>query len=267
MPRINTAFFDISAIDLLARQNTPVHRIDPRAKLITTFTYILFVISFEKYQVSTLLPFLLFPVIMASLGNIPFDFLLKKIIIVAPFALMIGIFNPFFDREAMVRIGTLSLSGGWISFLSILIRSLLTISAALILIATTGFREVCLAMEKLQAPRVFAVQLLFLYRYIFVLIEETSRMIRARQLRSFGKRGLGWQTAGFMIGHLLIRTINRARRIHQAMLCRGFDGEIRIIRKLNFTAVDFFFLLFWIFVFMILRFNNIPAYLGNLISL
>ena len=56
---------------------------------------------------------------------------------------------------------------------------------ALILIAVTGFNAVCLALDKLGTPRVFVVQLVFLYRYMFVLVDEAARMVRARSLRTF----------------------------------------------------------------------------------
>jgi cobalt/nickel transport system permease protein len=105
-----------------------------------------------------------------------------------------------------------------------MIRFTLTVSGALVLIASTGFNSVCMAVEKMGAPRSFAVQLLFLYRYIFVLADEASRMVRARALRTFGRGGTGMRVFTSMIGQLLLRTLDRAQRIHLAMRCRGFDG-------------------------------------------
>jgi cobalt/nickel transport system permease protein len=72
-----------------------------------------------------------------------------------------------------------------------MIRFILTVSAALILIASNRFNPVCMALEKMGARRILAVQLLFLFRYIFVLVDEASRMVLARSLRSFGGRGTG----------------------------------------------------------------------------
>ncbi|MFC1523886.1 cobalt ECF transporter T component CbiQ [Thermodesulfobacteriota bacterium] len=266
MKSIDSAFFDISSLETLAQQDSPVHRLDPRAKLITSAVFILSVVSFGKYEISGMLPFFLFPVCLAASGNIPIDYILKKIVLVAPFAFFIGIFNPFFDQKIIYSIGTVSISGGWLSFTSILLRFLLTVSAALILIAVSGFREICLALEKLHTPRAFAIQLLFLYRYIFVLISEAGRMIRARSLRTFHTRGMGVTVAGSMIGHLLIRTLNRAQRIHMAMLCRGFDGEIRLMRTLSFTTTDWLFMTCWSLFFLAMRLYNIPEYLGLLFT-
>ena len=77
-------------------------------------------------------------------------------------------------------------------------------------------------MERLGAPDVFATQLLFLYRYIFVLGEEAMSMTRARALRSFGGRGMGMRVYGLMLGHLLLRTYDRAQRVYLRHAQPGF---------------------------------------------
>jgi len=190
----------------------------------------------------------------------------KKIILVAPFAILIGIFNPLMDREILVQLGSLSITGGWVSFFSIMIRFVLTVSAALILICLTGFNAVCMALGKLGVPRPFVVQLLFLYRYLFVLIDETSRMVRARSLRSFGSGGMRFKIFIHLIGQLLLRTLDRAQRIHLAMCCRGFDGHIRISRSLKFGFNEIRFTLAWSLLFVCFRSYNIPLKIGELIA-
>jgi len=60
----------------------------------------------------------------------------------------------------------------------------------------------------------------------------------------------------FMMGHLLIRTMDRAQRIHAAMLCRGFDGEIRMMASLRIRPVDIGFLAGWCGLFVLLRLSK-----------
>jgi energy-coupling factor transporter transmembrane protein EcfT len=98
MAQIDSQVFDIGYMDRLSRLDTPVHRLDPRAKLLTTLVFVVTVVSFGKYEISALLPFFLYPVVLAAVGEIPLGYLLKKIAVVSPFAIMLGIFNPFFDR-------------------------------------------------------------------------------------------------------------------------------------------------------------------------
>jgi cobalt/nickel transport system permease protein len=266
MSRINTAFLDLGYMDTLSGGDTPIHRLDPRAKLLTTFIFIIAVVSFDKYEISALVPFFVFPAAMISLGELPFYYLLRKILIVAPFAVMIGIFNPLIDRDILIKFGLLSISGGWISFFSIMMKFTLTAGSVLVLIACTGFNSVCMALEKMGAPRVFAVQLLFLYRYIFVLIDEASRMANARSLRSFDGKGKGVKVFGYFVGHLMLRTVDRAQRIHLAMLCRGFDGEIRINRRLDAGRKEVIYTIAWSAFFVAARIYNIPLVVGSLIS-
>ena len=69
-----------------------------------------------------------------------------------------------------------------------------------------------------------------------------------------------------MMGHLLLRTMDRAQRIHMAMLCRGFDGHIRIIRSMEIGCKEIVFAISWSVLFVILRFYNMPKMLGVLVT-
>jgi len=264
MGRIDSSFFDLGTLDSLSALDTPIHRLDPRVKILTTLLFIVTVLSFDKYQVARLLPFCLYPVALWALGNLPFGPLVGKILLAAPFAFFIGIFNPLLDREILVQLGPLGLSGGWVSFASILLRFVLTVSAALILLACTGFHAVCMALGNMGLPRIFVLQLLFLYRYLFVLVEEAGRMTAARALRSFGARGTGLRVHGYLLGQWLLRTLDRAQRIHLAMLCRGFDGRIRLLRQMRIRRADLMFLAGWAAFFAGLRLFNLPRGLGRL---
>ena len=151
-------------MDIMASGDSLLHRLDPRAKLITTLLFIVAVVSFDRYTILAFIPFFIYPIVLISAGGLPAGYLLKKILWVSPFAVLVGIFNPVMDREIIYQIGSIGISGGWVSFFSILMRFLLTVSAALILIALTGFNAVCQALTRLGVPRPFVVQLLFIYR-------------------------------------------------------------------------------------------------------
>jgi cobalt/nickel transport system permease protein len=139
------------------------------------------------------------------------------------------------------------------------------VGIALTLIAVTGFNAVCMALDKLGTPRVFVVQLVFLYRYIFVLVDEAARMVRARALRTFEGGGSGIKAYGPLVGHLLLRTMNRAQRVYMAMCCRGFDGEIRIMKPLRFGPMEIGFTVGWSALFILMRVYNVPTLMGGVI--
>lgn len=264
--KIDNSLFEIGALDQLASQDTLVHRLDPRAKLITTIGFIVTVVSFNRYELSALMPFTLYPVVIAAAGNFPAGYLMRKLLIAAPFALLVGVFNPLIDRTPMLMVEGIVITGGWVSFASIVLRFCLTVSAALLLVGVTGFTTVCMALGRLGVPRAFTVQLLFLYRYIFVLTEEGLRMSRARALRSFKGRGMRIRVYGHLLSQLLLRTLNRAERIHQAMRCRGFDGEIRLSRRFGCRSADVAFTVGWLIFFGLARCFNLSQVLGRFVE-
>jgi cobalt/nickel transport system permease protein len=256
----------LDRLDRLAQLDTPIHRVDPRAKVITTAVFIVCVVSYGKYELLGLLPFAIFPVVLATEGGLPLGFLGRLLLIASPFALIMGIFNPLFDQDVVAYVGSAPVTGGWVSYASIVLRFLLTVAAALVLTATTSFTGVCLALEKLKVPDVLVTQLLLLFRYIFVLGDEAHRMGQARRLRSFGRRGMGWRVHGQMLGQLLLRTFARAQRIYLAMKCRGFDGEIRVARRLHFGVADLVFTLAWSAAFVLFRVVDVPLAVGHLVT-
>jgi cobalt/nickel transport system permease protein len=265
MATIETAFFNLGYLETLANQHTVVHRLDPRAKLLTTFLFVGIVMSWDRYAISGILPFVIYPLLLMTVGNLPNGYLLKRVGLILPFVVFIGLANPLLDRTIRLQFGPLPIAAGWVSLLAMLLRAALTITAAFTLIATTGWPAICLALERLGVPRIFVLQLLFIYRYLFVLLDEAARLVRARNLRSFAGKGLGVQVWGSLIGHLLLRTIDRARRIHVAMLARGFTGDIRVTRQLHFSGRDWLFLVGWTIVFVLLRRYNVSLLLGNLL--
>ena len=266
MAKIESAFFDLSNLETLAGGNTIIHRLDPRIKVLTAAVFMICVVSFDKYTISAMLPFAFFLVIIMGLADIPAGYLAKKLVLVSPFAVMVGIFNPLLDHQPLLQLGSVTVTGGWLSFFSILLRFTLTVSAVLILIASTGFNAICMAMAKLGMPKIFAVQLLILYRYIFVLIDEGLCMHRARTLRSFERPAMGVKTFAHLVGQLLLRTLDRAQRIHLAMLCRGFDGTIRIRQVLCITATDLFALTSCTTLFFLMRYYDLPEMLGRFVT-
>lgn len=262
---IKSALFDIRHTDLLVLQDTCIHKLDPRAKVVVTSAFILTVVSYDKYTISGLIPLVLYPILLLAVSGLPIRILFKAWLPALPFAVGLGIFNPIFDREIIVNLGLISISGGWISFASILLKLMLTLSAAVILIATTRFDALCFALNRFGIPKAITTQLVLLYRYVFVLVDQASRMVNAWSLRSFGKRKLSINVFSSLIGHLLVRSLDRAHRIYWAMVSRGFNGEIRLFRPLAFRWSDFLFVAGWVGFFVSVRLYNIPLWFGQFV--
>jgi len=93
-----------------------------------------------------------------------------------------------------------------------------------------------------------------MYRYLFVFADEALRLMRARAARSAvgtgGKSGGGlmWRgrVAGGMVGNLALRAFERSERIYDAMVARGFQGEIKTLTSPPLTDKDRNVLVGWV---------------------
>lgn len=133
---------------------------------------------------------------------------------------------------------TLSVSiPGLERFLSIAIKSWISVQAAIVLAASTSFPDLLVAMRAIRIPRMLVSIFGLMWRYLFVLADEVLRLNRARAsrsgqldmpgLRSGGSVAWRARVTGGMAGNLFLRALERSDRIYMAMLSRGYDGEIR----------------------------------------
>jgi cobalt/nickel transport system permease protein len=265
MSNMINSLSNMRLLDDLARKETFIHQIHPLIKLLTTVAYLAVVVSFERYEISGLLPFIFYPILIFAFAEIPVAPILKMILLIEPLIIGIGILNPLFDHSKVV-LGGIAVSRGWITFLSIFIKCSLTVTASILLIATTGMDRLAAALRMLKIPKIFVLQLLLTYRYISVLIEEVSRMMRAYSLRAPGQKGIKWSVWGSFAGQILLRTFERAERVYQAMSLRGFTGEYHTgdISKLSFKDLTYFAA--WCLFFVIARIYNIPVWIGSLFT-
>ena len=255
----------LGRFDGLSTRPTRVRALDARAKVIVILAFVVTVASFGPHDLSRPLPLLLFLTVMFSLGEVRFRPVAMRVLLASPFAIMIGLANPFLDQTPLLALGPIALTGGWVSFISIVLRFALSLTAVLLLVATTGFDEVCLALGRLGVPRVFVTQLLLLHRYGFVLGEEASRMIRAHALRSPDRERPTLTTASRLLGQLLLRALDRAERIHAAMICRGFTGMLPVRHRSNLGWGDFAFALSSFAFFTLVRAVDLTALAGALL--
>ncbi|NMA19109.1 MAG: cobalt ECF transporter T component CbiQ [Lentisphaerae bacterium] len=263
MTRIDAAIGNVDALDRLATGDSPIHRLDPRAKLIVTALFLLTVVSYRKYDVVELTPLFLYLTVLLALGRVPVRVIARYLLLACPFAVLVGGFNPLFDRQIIAHIGPLAVTGGWVSFISILIRLVLTVSAVLLLLACTGYVGVCAALGKLGAPRLLTMQFMMLYRFIFILTDEASRMIRAHSLRSPNGRGIPLRVWGSLAGNLLLRAYDRGTRVHTAMLARGFDGTFRPLQAFHWATADTLFVVGSLAFLILVRYGQLATRVGQ----
>ena len=268
--RLQHVLCALDAMERTARMQSPLHRTDARSKLLVTVVFLVTMLSVPLCRLPELLLFFVFPIVACAMGGLSYGTIFRRSLVVLPFVVFIGVFNLFYDREPVFRIGTLAVTAGWVSFLSIVLRGLLSVQALLVLIGSTGYYGLCRSMQRLGVPAVFTTQLLFVYRYLYVLIEEAAAMQQARDARSFGRRSYPLKIWGTLVGQLLIRTFDRAEQISRAMLARGFSGRIPegVFERPAWKMRDTLFLAVWCSAFVLLRLcrpaENLSMLINNL---
>jgi len=262
---VPNAWRDFATLGTATARTGLAARLDARALVLGTFAFILTVVSFDRYAVAGLLPLLAFPLLMAALADIDLRWVLRKVLLAAPFALMVGLFNPWFDQRVMLELAGVPITGGWVSLLAIVLRVVLTVAAAVVLVASVGLPQLCVALERLGLPRALATQLLLLQRYAVVLGGEAARMRLAHALRAGPKGRLTLSVYASLVGHLLLRATGRGQRIHQAMLARGFNGRLPTAPALPWRWVDSVFLLGCVAAFLLMRLAEPVPWLGQML--
>ena len=233
-------------IDKFAYQDSLIHRLDSRIKFIVLLAFTAVVISLPRTSPGILACYAIGPFTILVLGGIPLRFAFKHILLISPFVLVLALSCPLYDKTPVtvvfgpfVRQSSL----GWMRCFVILAKFVVTMLALIALVSTTRFNDLLTGLRRLGVPKLLIIQLGFLYRYIFVLIDRAHHILRARAGRKL--RNLGFKAelkvAAGMLGSLLVRSIENAEHITIAMQARGFDGNWRTISRLRIRRSDLLF--------------------------
>jgi len=265
MTMLTKATYGFHSLENLAEGETVIHRLNPLTKTITTFFYVVIVVSFDRYSISGLLPYVFYPVVFMALGEIPIKPLLSRLAIALPFCMFAGIANVIFDQETMLTLLNFKISYGLASLVSLTLKVGLTVMAVLILIATTKMPVISRQLIRLKVPAIFVLLISMIYRYISVALEETINMYIAYSLRSPGSKGIKIKDMGSFVGQLLLRSFDRGERVYFAMKCRGFSGDYRYVPTPKIPALEWVYIIMFVAAAVILRIVNVPDLIGSII--
>src|SRR5512134_1615916 len=240
------------AFDRYHESQSFLHRLDPRVKVVTTLAFILSNAllpdgAWIAFGLSWL--FLLLANLLSDLG---IGFTFRRSFVALPFALvaLTVLFSipgaPLSSFHFLFWDLTIT-DAGFLRFVSILIRSWLSVQMAILLVAVARFPDLIHALEHLRVPMILTTIIAFLYRYLFVLGDEVFRLMRARESRSAAVpgqksgRSVAWRAgiAGNMAGQLFLRSYERSDRVYNAMLARGFAGHMQTIHPHELRRVDY----------------------------
>src|SRR4030042_5876168 len=232
----------IHFLDPFRESDSPVHRLDPRVKFILAVAFIFTAALTPAGAWPVYLLLLSLVLSVEVLSGLGVGYVLKRSMLALPFVLAA---LPLVLTIPGEKLFSLSV-GPWVinitypgleRFFSIALKSWISMQAAIVLAACTSFPDLLVALRAIRVPRLLVSIFGLMWRYLFVLVEEATRLIRARAARSGhsdnpnAKTGvsLPWRArvAGGMAGDLFLRGVERSDRIYMAMVSRGYDGEAR----------------------------------------
>ena len=264
MEKLKNAQLELREMDDLAAAESTVHRLNPLCKLLVTVFYIVTVVSFPKYDLSGLVVMVLYPVVLFQAAGIPVSLCFHKLRFVLPLVCAVGLVNPFLDHTPLIPLGTVTISGGVVSMITLMLKGVFSLMASFLLIATTSIDTLCAALRMLHVPDILTTLLLLTYRYIGVMLEEVSIMTEGYALRAPGQKGIHISAWGSFLGQLLLRSMDRAEALYQSMLLRGFRGAYYYAEVPPCGASGIVYVIVCVGAFLCARWVNLPVLLGSL---
>jgi cobalt/nickel transport system permease protein len=226
--------------ELYANCHSIIHQLDARVKVIFTLAFIIFLslTPFKAWPAYIL--FLTLILSVALLSRLGIGFVLMRALLALPFVLsavpLIFSGPPPYVTVPVSQMFQVSYSPeGFGRFATIALKSWISVQAAILLAATTRFPDLLIAFKQLKVPKLFVAIIGLMWRYLFVISEEVTRMLRARSSRSATAPGthhaggtLVWRArvTGGMAGSLFLRSLERSDAVYAAMVSRGYNGEL-----------------------------------------
>jgi len=242
MQKAAGAVSQMMALEELTLKNSALHRRHPMAKLITTILYVAVVVSVGRLDLVSLSLYFFYPAILLSIADIPFCMMAKRVAIALPFVLFAGFSNMLFETTPYMYLFGFAISRGVISLIVLVEKTVLTVSAILILMATTKAAQVFASLQKIGVPRVLVTVLMLSFRYLSLLFLKADRMTKAYHLRAEKPKGIAMKDMGSFTGQLLLQSFDRAERVYKAMKLRGFGGSFSAIKQGPMSKNDLLFM-------------------------
>ena len=176
MRKINKALQELDKLSQKVSENNWLNNIHPLVKFILTLLYISITVSFSKYDFYEILSLSIFPLIIFLSGVLSFREAIYRLRLILPLIIIIGIFNPIFDKTVLYSFYGLKITRGMISFVTLLLKGFLSVLMSYIFIASTSIEKLCYALQIIHFPKILITEILLIYRYISVFLEKNRNL-------------------------------------------------------------------------------------------
>jgi len=217
-----------------------IHRLDPRVKIVVVFLFSVVVAVSTRFAV--LVSALALGVCVTWLASLPTKELLRRLVPINIFIIFLWFFLPFtFEGKPLFSVGPLvGTHEGVLYATQITIKSNAIVVVLIALVSSTSILTLGHAMHELRVPKKIVHLFFFTYRYVHVIYREYFRLVNAMKVRGFrpGTNIHTYKTFAYLVGMLLVRSCDRAQRVHRAMLCRGFRGNLYSLSEFSLRTTD-----------------------------
>ncbi|WP_026651033.1 cobalt ECF transporter T component CbiQ [Butyrivibrio proteoclasticus] len=264
MASIDKQLKELNKIQDLQQRSQWMNILHPLGKLLLSVFYIIITVSFGKYDLVPLIIMSIYPIFGFILGELSFKDGLYRMRLILPLVLLVGIFNPFFDKNILFYIGGtaaetgaavqggFAVTGGMVSMVTLMLKGFYSALSAYILIATTSIDDICYALRCLHMPKMIVIVIMLIYRYFGVMGAEAERIITAYKLRAPSQKGIHYKAWGTLVGQWLLRSMDRAEDVYESMLLRGFKGDFFTSKK-SYGLLDILYVIIWTMILVLIR--------------
>lgn len=214
--------------------DSPVHRLPPHCKLVATVAFVFAVVSTPREQVWAFGGYALLLAAVTWSARVPAGLVVRRMAVELPFVTF-AFLMPFVAQGERITVAGVGLSvGGLWGAWNILVKGTLGVVASILLAATTEPRVLLLGVERLGLPSLLTQIATFMLRYADVVLGELRRMKVARAARGFQARDI--RSVGVLarsVAALFLRSYERGERVHLAMVSRGYDGRMPVLRDVG----------------------------------
>ena len=231
-------------LDVFAQKQNLVTGIEARIKI--AFIAIALVINLLSPTIYTPIGITIFCLITLLAVKIPPWLLLLRLtmpLFMAAVVLVTQIFfygaTPWFTISlwGFQLVGSV---GGLSVFVVMMFRVIAGVSLILFLSMSTPANKLLLAASWFRVPKIFIELTLLVYRYVFVLIEEVVAIRNAQKVRlGYHNWRQSMNSLGILGGSLILRAYDRAERVFEAMVVRGYTGTMAINYQSKFGRKDY----------------------------
>lgn len=225
---------------MLARGRSLVDRVDPRSRILAGAAFSVLVAVASRQP--TLTVALAAAIAAAIVGRLRPGATLARLASLNGFMLLLAIVLPWsvpgtplahvgalaYSREGLALAATVALKGNAIVLM------------LMVLVGTLDVAILGHALEHLYVPEKLTHLLLFTVRYLEILDRQYRQLSSAMRVRGFRPRMdlHTYRSYGYLVGMLLVRSLDRSEGVLAAMKCRGFRGRFYLLDHFAFSAAD-----------------------------